>query len=300
MNSLVSICLDLMNRLLLKVHRFFTFGSRQKDSSKSDSENTEYLQGIRRILNSNKKFETFRKSYKYREILEHVSFTQGGQYLKILKARNANLSKLKQGALRNDAVGAPITFNYRNFGKVSPTTLRYLKVADDIQNLFGDTFKSVLEIGAGYGGQASILFENLEIEKYFVYDLPDAQALIYRYLQARAFQDKVEMLPIKQVRKKSYDLAISNYAFSELPLNIQREYCEKILSECKRGYLTMNSGYLNLTGRSDSKMTISEILKYIPDANVYSEKPQTGPDNYMIVWGNTEHFDFQKMSFKKL
>ena len=62
----------------------------------------------------------------------------------------------------------------------------------------------------------------------------------------------------------------------------------------------MNSGYLNLTGRSDSKMTISEILMYIPDANVYSEKPQTGPDNYMIVWGNTRHFDFQNMSFKKL
>ena len=300
MLSLFSICHDLLDRVLLKAYRFFVSRAGKKDSEKSDSENTKYLQEIRRILTYEKKFQNFRSSFKYREILEHVSFNQGSKYLQILKARNADLGYRIQAAQRNDAIGSPITFCYKNFGKASPTTLRYLKVADDIQELFGNTFKTVVEIGAGYGGQASILFESANIESYFIYDLPDAQGLIDRYLQARNFQNRVDMLPIRQVEKRSYDLVISNYAFSELHIQTQREYCEKIFSNCTKGYLTMNRGYLSKTGRSDSKMALTEILNYLPSANVYMEEPQTGPDNYMIIWGNLGQCDFQKMNLEKL
>jgi hypothetical protein len=39
-----------------------------------------------------------------------------------------------------------------------------------------------------------------------------------------------------------YDLVISNYAFSELPSELQTRYIEKIILKAKRGYLTINSG----------------------------------------------------------
>jgi putative sugar O-methyltransferase len=293
---LISICKDQLNRLVLKVHRLVVLNAGTKSNNQSDSENTKYVEGIKRILNSDKKFQGFRKSFRYREILEHVSFYQGFNYLQVMKRRHINVGALLECAKKNDAIGRPVTFRYKNFGIASPTTLRYLKVAADIEELFGSKFDTVVEIGAGYGGQASILFERVDIKSYYIYDLPEAQNLIRRYLQAHPAQNEVEMLPIGKVETQSFDLVISNYAFSELPIEIQREYCEKILSNCHSGYLTMNSGYSNITGRSDSKMKLAEILSYLPTPNVYSEDPQTGPDNYMIVWGNASHSDFQRMN----
>jgi putative sugar O-methyltransferase len=295
---LISICKDQLNRLVLKVHRLVVLRPSAKNSNQSDSENTKYVDGIKRILNSDKKFKVFRRSFRYREILEHVSFQQGLNYLQFLKRRQLNIGELIEDAQKNDAIGSPITFFYKDFGKASPTTLRYLKVAADIEELFGKKLDSVVEIGAGYGGQASILFESMNIKSYSIYDLPEAQNLIRRFLQAHPAKNKIEMLPIADVQTQSFDLVISNYAFSELPIEIQREYCKKIFSNCSRGYLTMNSGYTNITGRSDSKMKISEILGYVPTPNIYIENPQTGPDNYMIVWGNTSHSDFQRMNIK--
>ena len=40
----------------------------------------------------------------------------------------------------------------------------------------------------------------------------------------------------------NYDLVISNYAFSELPMLVQQAYIRKVLAYCTRGYLTMNTG----------------------------------------------------------
>jgi putative sugar O-methyltransferase len=269
-----------------------------KSSNQSDSENTKYVDGIKRILNSDKKFKVFRRSFKYREILEHVSYQQGLNYIQVLKRRHVDIGTLIEVTQKNDAIGTPITFHYKDFGKASPTTLRYLKVAADIEELFGKKFKTVVEIGAGYGGQASILFQSVDIKSYNIYDLPEAQDLIRRYLQEIPEQNEVKMLSIGNIETQSFDLVISNYAFSELPIGIQREYCEKIFSNCLSGYLTMNSGYTNMTGRSDSKMNIREILSYLPTPNVYSEDPQTGPDNYIIAWGNNSDSDFQRMNIK--
>ncbi len=295
MLNLVSVCRDQLNKQLLKANRFLVPRVRNKDLTKSDSENTNYLEGIREILATNKKFNSFRRSYRYREILEHVSYPDGAKYMQVLNGRRANLDSLIGSAKANDSIGRPLKFYYKDFCKVSPTTLRYLKVASDIQELFGRKIDSVVEVGAEYGGQASVLLDSIEINSYFIYDLPEAQALINRYLQARLSQDNVKMLPIRHVEPRSYDLVISNYAFSELPFEVQKEYCEKVFTNCKSGYLTMNSGLLNSTGRSDSKMILSQILNYIPKASVYHENPLTGPDNYMIVWGNSSDLGFKRM-----
>ena len=38
------------------------------------------------------------------------------------------------------------------------------------------------------------------------------------------------------------DLLINNYAFSELPKNLQIKYLEEVISKSTHGYMTMNSG----------------------------------------------------------
>jgi hypothetical protein len=84
-----------------------------------------------------------------------------------------------------------------------------------------------------------------------------------------------------------WDLVISNYAFSELPSDLQKIYVEKVLSKSDRGYLVMNSGMTNYSGRSGGKLTLEELRILLPEFQVFKEIPNTGPDNYVIVWGHS-------------
>jgi hypothetical protein len=79
---------------------------------------------------------------------------------------------------------------------------------------------------------------------------------------------------------------MSNYAFSELPSDLQKIYIEKVLGKSERGYLIMNSGMTNHSGRSDGKLTLEELRKFLPEFQIFEEIPNTGPDNYVIVWGH--------------
>ena len=80
-----------------------------------------------------------------------------------------------------------------------------------------------------------------------------------------------------------YDLAISNYAFSELPRVIQLQYVE-IFKNSKKGYLTMNSGNGGIY--DEGKLTLNELKSILPNISVFEENPKTYKGNYIIVWGN--------------
>ena len=59
------------NRLRKKLRNISEFSS---DSNLSDSQVSFYIDNIREILKSEDKLERFRRSYDYREILEHVNY----------------------------------------------------------------------------------------------------------------------------------------------------------------------------------------------------------------------------------
>ena len=67
----------------------------------------------------------------------------------------------------NDRYGKPETCSYGEHGLFSPTTLRYIKVASDISQLFGslDGLR-IIEIGSGYGGQCFVATTAFEPAKY--------------------------------------------------------------------------------------------------------------------------------------
>ena len=84
---------------------------------------------------------------------------------------------------RNDSIGKPRLYRYPEFNEISPTTLRYIAVALDIENEINFRgITKVVEIGAGYGGQAAILDKFISNVDYYIYDLPSVQALIKKYL----------------------------------------------------------------------------------------------------------------------
>ena len=271
------------NILLIK----FVKKRNSNNSIRSDSQKTFYENSLGMILNSNSKFNRFRRIYNYREIVENVTFRQGQEYLKRITLLGLPLSSNFLKYFINDSVGKPTRYHYPNIGKVSPTTLRYISVSLEIKKLFGDDLSgNIVEIGAGYGGQASILMEFFKIDKYAVYDLDNAQMLIQKYLAKVNKENNLNMFSLRDNANIRWDLAISNYAFSELPAELQKEYITKVLGKSERGYMIMNSGLENETGRGNGKLTLSELRTLLPKFEIIEEVPKTGPDNYVLVWGH--------------
>jgi putative sugar O-methyltransferase len=268
-----------------------------KKEYRSDSENGNYAAVVLQSLKNQKSFDNFKRNSYYREILEHVSYEQGQLYLNIILKRNDGLFEAAiNGVLKMDEVGNPIKYLYKiddNFYKLSPTTLRYLKVTSDLKGLFGSSVKNIVEIGCGYGGQALLNDQLLEIKHVTLYDLPIINKLISRYLDSMLLNGSYSVKTINQSHVESFDLAISNYAFSELPQMLQTTYIKKVLKNSKCGYLTMNSGLLG--ERSIGKLTFQNLQQLLPTFEVYEEEPNTYKHNYIIVWGHNK--DFAKKHF---
>jgi putative sugar O-methyltransferase len=253
---------------------------------RSDAENGDYGAAVVSAVRNQEDFENFKRNPAYREILENVSEEHGKRYLEIVRSRKDGLfEEALRTVLRSDDVGNPIKYMYPGVEiALSPTTLRYVKVASDLNALFGNSLGHVAEIGCGYGGQAFVNDQLLDVDSATLFDLPYVNELISKYLNTMLFNGAYRTTFINQETVKEYDLVISNYAFSELPSALQTVYIKKVLSNAKRGYLTMNSG---LGGkRSKGKLTIAQLRSMLPKFDVYEKDPPTGFYNYMIVWGH--------------
>jgi hypothetical protein len=199
--------------------------------------------------------------------------------------------------LKSDEVGNPIKYHYEGYeNSLSPTTLRYLKVASDLKKFFGSSLGQVAEIGCGYGGQTLVNDQLLTVHSARLFDLPFVNKLIDRYLNVHLLNGAYLTSTINKEEPRNYDLIISNYAFSELPKTLQLTYIKKILAKSKKGYLTMNSGLRN--DRSLEKFTLNELKELLPEFRTIKEEPLTADQNYIIVWGHSE--DALEKHFKPL
>ncbi|MCA0870171.1 putative sugar O-methyltransferase [Seohaeicola saemankumensis] len=254
---------------------------------RSDSDNGSYLLSVRRAVASYRHFENFKRDKAYNKILEHVSREDGQIYLDVLKSRDDGiLEAARPTLLQSDVIGNPRKYDYAG-ESLSPTTLRYLKVASDLKRLFGGQIGSkIAEIGGGYGGQALVCDDVFKTEEYHIFDLPDVTRLVSRYLESFLMHGSYVTHTLNAAQVDSYDLIISNYAFSEVPKAVQSAYVRKVLAQSKRGYLTMNSGKSDHAGREGAKLTLAELESMLPPFEIYDEHPVTAPHNYIIVWGH--------------
>jgi hypothetical protein len=221
-------------------------------------------------------------------ILEHVDFKLGYEYLRRLTPTTIAFYLNDSSQKKLSKVGSPRVYYYSQLGWISPTIIRYLYVNQRVLDLFSKkTIQKVGEIGIGFGGQFAITSKSLRLTEYSLYDLPVVLALAERTLnEAKLLDGSFKSQAINPVLQNSFDLVISNYAFSELPAEVQRDYVSKIFKNTPCGYMTMNSGRSDVTGRSSGKMSLLEIMEDIPGCEILEEDPKTGPDNYIIVWGH--------------
>lgn len=236
-------------------------------------------------------FKKFRRDPVYNNVLEHVSQKQGQDYLNVI-SQNDRLAFTDidwENFLRNDLYGNPVTYSYeigRKSVEISPTTLRYAKVLQDIAVLFDVRhFKSIAEIGIGYAGECRMLISYFNnIKTYALFDLPEVLALAERYLGmfGKDMINKVRFVDGTQIdHEGDYDFVISNYAFSELIRDVQDLYLEKVILRSKAGYMTWNTlSHDVLDGYS-----LEALLEKIPGAFTIPEEPLTKEGNCIILWG---------------
>jgi hypothetical protein len=257
-------------------------------SSKSDSDSTPYGAFVEKSLSSPRQFEKFRRNYSYRVILEHVDYSLGIKYLGKLSGETIENYGKHQKLRLLSKIGNPRQFYFENLGWMSPTILRYLFVNQHLVTLFGKSgITNIAEIGIGFGGQAAVTIESINPKSFTFYDLPQVVRLGEKFLKEVGTDlSKIKSANIESLVSAEYDLVISNYAFSELPRDVQVDYVKSVLAPSKRGYLTMNSGRTDWTGRSAGKLTLDELQTLLPSCEILEESPLTGPDNYIIIWGH--------------
>lgn len=237
-------------------------------------------------------FRGFRRNAVYNDILEHVSRDQGQEYLEVIdKNQQVRFGQVDwDNFSKNDLYGNPQMFSYKVSGHdriLSPTTIRYAKVLQDIVTLFDTSkMKSIAEIGVGYAGQCRLLTSYLSnIESYTLFDLPEVLELARRYLgkYGKNITGKVKFVDGTSINvDENYDFIISNYAFSELIRSVQDSYLEKVILRSRAGYMTWNT----LSCEELDGYSLNELLEKIPGSSTIAEEPSTKTNNCIIIWGN--------------
>jgi len=250
----------------------------------SISDDGSYPEFCEKASNDDTTFATFKSNKIYTRVLEHTSYEFGLDYLKIIKENTPELLNLIIDFKKNDICGAPATFYYSEIEtSISPTTLRYTKVLSDLIHLYSFPSElNVCEIGVGYGGQCRINMSYLDVKKYTLVDLPQVLKLCQKFLSNFEIGNNICFKTMDELAvSASYDLVISNYAFSELKKDIQKIYLDKILLKSKSGYITYNTlAHTILDGYS-----AIDLANIIPGSKIIPEEPLTADGNCIVVWG---------------
>ena len=225
-------------------------------------------------------FQQFRSNPVYKDILEHVPHHVGIKYAVQLRQSNNYDSLIRTGKLI-DSIGEPWKFKYKEIGLYSPTTLRYLFFADKIKLLFPTKqILRVCEIGCGFGGQMVALSSIIKIDSATFVDLEPVLTLTKKFTSECKVPFSMEFLGPQSTKQQSYDLFISNYAFSELTRDLQDKYIDLYVRNCKNGFMLWNSlSFKKLDGYS-----LEELLEKIPNSYKEKEFPSTSADNHLIYW----------------
>lgn len=249
--------------------------------STSLSDNQAYPQVCINASNDYRFFNNFRRNPIYNQILEHVSEEQGHKYLQLISNDSDILASINNFK-PNDNYGNPRMYEYPNIGRISPSTLRYIKVLADIKTHFQTVDNlDICEIGIGYGGQCRVINAYYKPATYCLVDIQPALALAQRFLDNYILHSTLAYKTMNELVQRDYDLVLSNYAFTELPRTIQDIYLNKVILNSKRGYITYNE----ITSAEFNSYKADELVAIIPGSKILKEEPLTHPKNCIIVWG---------------
>lgn len=249
----------------------------------------------------------FKRNNYYTEILEHVNQQQGSKYLHFIKTKFKKFYKTHSGSLKeiclmNDKYGKTRKSTFNSFMECSPTNLRYilhsLLSLEYMKNL-GLSEVNIIEIGGGYGGLCLFMCKiaplyNITINSYTIFDLPEVILLQEKYLNTLDIKNINYCTLNNYENLNNNSFLISNYAFSEIPMNLQKEYTKKILNPYVQfGFMAWN---------------FIPVYQFIDGCHIQreTEYPKTGKNNLYVrfylktYYGQVEQDKFVLKILKQL
>lgn len=234
-------------------------------------------------------YAQFRRNDVYNTVLEHVHKHEGDFYLERLHSQD--FRSICFSSTEADKIGNPVTFDFQG-NQISPTTLRYGKVAQDMVEFFPGflNFRAFAEIGVGYGGQARVISEycklhKSKLESFTLIDMLPVVLLAQSYLDNFHLYCPFEFVTKSQLKRdRWYDFVYSNYAFAEFDRELQDEYMQNVILRSRNGYLTMNTG---VPGKiwNEGAYDIHELARVLPNATILRDEPME-KTNYVLVFGD--------------
>ena len=238
-----------------------------------------YLQFCEEAVKNDNIFSSFKRNQAYTTIAEHCPANLALAYYDKMKSENSVLLESIEDLREKEKHGNPLVMNREPF--VSTSTIRYLKVADDLRLLFGNTKGfSIVEIGGAYGGQATVIESSMGFKKYIDFDLAWPAKLAKKYCILNGVANFSSFSPSRILEKLSaprYDLVISNYAFSECDEETQDFYIKEVFSKCDRGYITVNGSLERKARVEDELKGFKNFRKFGDDMDKHKHP--------IFVWG---------------
>lgn len=247
-----------------------------------NSSYTNYLQSIQNTILLPMKDWNFKRDRNYRSMVTNVTKSVGDRYLNEILSRFYELFTQNKGFIidicnKNDTIGNPIKEHFDNFTTCEPTNLRYILhsfLILDYMKKNNMNHMDIIEIGCGYGGlcyflnKVSALFD-IHIKSYTGFDLLLASKLQEKYLDYLDIKNvnSYQLNDFNNLNKNSF--LISNYAFSEISTDIQKEYINKVINPyIKNGFVLWN--HMPIYQFISKKLNI-EIAKRAPIEKIIKE-----------------------------
>lgn len=252
--------------------------------SKSVSQDSYYPPFCLKAAHDEEVFSSFRSKDIFRSVVETVDYNQGVAFATYIKDHYYQLVMPHLDKIcAEDKIGKPGACFFSSLGEISPTTLRYIKIAGDLQQEFGDISNfNIIEIGGGYGGQCKMVYNLFGFKSYTIIDIPECTPLINKYLSKAVVKNACAKNATEIDQLAAYDLIISNYAFSEIERTEQLDYFNTIINKVPRGYIIYNS--MPAIDPLSVDEFVALLAKNHPNICIEREIPSTGPENVLITW----------------
>lgn len=215
---------------------------------KKDNIYDKYREFLKKIDTDENVFLNFKSDSSFNDILEHVDFDFGNKYNKeIINEFKVKVSDYIDIIKANDAIGNPVKYNF-DVIEMSPSNLRYiyhsLLIKSKCDKWFNKKNIKIIEIGGGYGGLCLFIkkiFNEYDID-YTIIDLPEPGVLQNKYISALGLTNCriVSAFDMDSISSEKFDLVISNYCLSEISLENQKEYFDKIIKNCDKKFFIWN------------------------------------------------------------
>lgn len=235
----------------------------------TSEDTTPYAEICIEAVEDDKVFQNFKKDSRYTAILEHVSPEHGQRYFNGIMQYELD-DELIELFKENDKIGGSSLIDYGEpFGKVSPSTLRYVQNTLDIAHFVGEgEVNKIVEIGGGYGGLCKTISCLCDFDEYHIYDIEPASKLQKKYLSNFDVIDRVSFHMEPEIIEE-VDLVISNYAYSELNEELQEAYYENVIKNSKRVYMILNRGQVSRQvlldrAQEDFEVNVEKVLDFWP------------------------------------